>query len=891
MINKPDICKACPITQYTGTAFVPPKLGSSPFLILGGMPDDHDLVAGAPMSGGKGTFLTKLAAKGKIDTATASISNTICCRPASNIYPTDRKWKATSRADARAGLAYCRAAYLDPLLRRQDYQAIYALGDEALEALTTRRGILVWRGSPLPLRGNGDSCKVLPTIHPSKLFIDYKYTSAVIGDFKKSLKPPPENYALYSSPSDLANFRSKSFAFDFEWDYQGNITICGLADRFYSANVGSWSGDNLVEYRRIFEEASDLIGHNIIGADTRYLTKLAWDFSKAKLHDTMLKQHLVQPDYKHDLGFVSSVMTNKVFWKGRGKEEEDDSGNIIAIKAQWKTWNQPDAIPRSLGGYGGCSSADEAYRLYNARDTDASYQINEQLDRLLDYYKLAPVYWNVSLPIAHICKDIAERGIRIAPEKVKIIRAELGEELERLELTLPDGLRPILVDVTRQIPAPEGTYKPKLFKCKGTKRLGTAHETVTFTVYRPGDPIQCPTCGCIPKREARFVQVKKIKVPGTELVRPWNSQQKVLAYARAKGLKVRVNRKSGNDSADVKARKIWGRVAPEFQVIDKLKDISTERNNFAKQELEGLDRLFFNLLVHGTSEGRFSSSGQRPGIDPNIQNQPKSIRKIYIPEPGNSFIELDYASGENFLTAWLARDTERLARLYQPGYSEHLELAKRLFGLPDSVSKDEASDWKGQDLYGIGKVINHGSNYGMTHVKLQEELETNGFFYTERDCKEFLKIGEGLNPGTTIWKKATIELARRDGYLRNAFGRMRWFSTRDIATKSLAFLPASTLADIIIRAMIGHFPERFPAECGNLGLSVTGSMEESWYLQIQVHDSLVAQGKPEFRDDQLAKTRAIMCQPWRELGGFSLGVEAKAGEQDGDWGSLKKVKF
>lgn len=888
MIPKPIECAACPLTHVTGNAFVPPQSGDLDILLVGEAPGELEAYEGKPFVGGSGQFLTNLLKAAKIDRSRVNVSNTICCRPPDNVYPTDFKWHHTSRADAHAGVSYCQRTYLTPLLESRRWERIYAVGDKALEALTTRRGILVWRGSPLPLRGDQSRAQVLPTLHPAYLVRDYKYTSAVIGDFKKSLTPPPEHYELFSTPADLANFRSQRFAFDFEWDYNGNITICGLSDCLYSASVGSWTGDMLVEYRRIFEEATDLIGHNIIGADLTHIAKLSWQLSpKVKLHDTMLKQHLCQPDYKHDLGFVASVFTNKVFWKGRGKEEEDAEGNIISAKAQWKTWNQADAIPRSLGGYGGCSSADESYRLYNARDTDASYQINESLDGLLAHYKLEHVYWNVSLPVAFICREIADRGIRIDPAKVKVIRRELGEQIATLEYTLPDGLRTYEKSITRQIPAPPGTYKARSKVCKGTRKL--PHNPVTLTFLSPGQELQCSHCGK-QVSSGKLVQLKRIKVPSSELVRPWNSSAKVLAYAKAKGLKLRINRKTGSVSADVKARKVWGREAPEFQIIDKLKDLGTERNNFAKQEMEGVDRLFFNLLVHGTSEGRFSSSGQRDGIDPNIQNQPKSIRKIYIPEQGNCFIELDYASGENMLTAWLAQDHERLLRLHQRGYSEHLELAKRLFGLPSNCTKDEASCWNGQDLYGIGKVINHGSNYGMTHIKLREELETNGFFYTERECRDFIRAGEELNPGTSLWKKATIELARRDGFLRNAFGRMRWFSTRDIATKSLAFLPASTLADIIIRAMIGHYPSRFSKECSALGLQVTGNLEPGWFLSAQIHDSLVMQGPPVGMADQLSKTKAIMTQPWQELQGFALGVESKAGEVDGDWGSLKKVK-
>lgn len=713
--------------------------------------------------------------------------------------------------------------------------------------------------------------------------------SCTIRDMRKSVEVPPEDYNLHATVSDLAAFSSRSFAFDFEWDWQGNITLNGLSDKFYHALVGGWNGATVPEYKRIFTQATDLIGHNIIGADTRYFEKLGWDISGARLHDTMLKQHLVQPNMKHSLLFVASIFTNKPVWKGRGKEAEDADGNIIDIKEQWKTWNTGEAIPRALGGYGGCKDSDESYRLYNARDTDASFQVNYHLDELLKHYKLESVYWNVAVPIAQICRDINERGIAIDPDRVKDIRAYLTEEITRLDASLPAGLKTYEQPITKSVPAPEGTYKAKTSKCKGTKKAGTAHLPASWEVSKPG-PTECPVCHT--PKEVKLAQVKKIKVAATKTVVPWNAAQKVQRYAIGLGLKQYINRKRGTAAADKNARKGWGREFPEFRIVDKLKALQTEKSNFAKQEMEHLDRLFFELLTHGTSEGRFSSKGKREGIDPNIQNQPPAIRKIYIPDkPDYSFIELDYASGENMLTAYLARDFERLERLKQDGYSEHHDLACKLFNLPSTTTKKESKAWgeEKKDLYGVGKILNHGGNYGMGYKKVREELEVEGFFYSEADCKEFVAMRQKLNPRTTQWQDETISLAKRDGFLRNPFGRMLWFSSRDVATKSLAFLPASTLADIIIRAMIAHYPQRFSREVEVLRLDRLGGFLPDWFINIQVHDSLVLQGPHENALRQAEVTKAVMTQPWKELDGFSLDVETKGGNPGQSWGELEVI--
>lgn len=1144
MLSKPAGCTGCPL-EHIGIGFVPTKLGPSGTLVLGDTPHQDDVDEEAPFMGRSGQFLTNLLAKSGTQRKDITTANVICCRPPNGLYPLDPKWHLTSRSDARMAVTHCTRAYLQPLLASKDWRRVVAVGEWALGAVTERKGILVWRGSPLPLRGTVDRARVMPTLHPSDLVRDFKFTSAVVSDLRKGLDLPPENYDLFADAARLSLFKSLKLAFDFEWTWNGDITIAGISDRLYSAVVGAWNGANIDQFKRIFESATDLIGHNIIGADTKQFEKFGWQI-KAKLHDTMLKQHLIQPDFKHDLGFVASVFTNKVFWKGHGKEEEDEYGNSIDTKVQWKTWNTPEAIPRHLGGYGGCASADEAYRLYNARDTDASFQINEQLDHLLAKWGLENTYWNISVPVSFVCRDMSDRGLKISPQRIQELRSELGVKISGLESSLPDGLKPIEIPCTRQIVAPPGTFKSRTKLCKGLRKA--PHVPVEITFHSPGSEFQCPSCGKqIPS--GKLALLKRIKVPGIKLKRPWKSSTQVMAYAKTRGLKMRIDRKRGTASADVNTRKVWGRVAPEFQIVDKLKEYSTLRDNFAKESLQHLDRMYFNLLVHGTKEGRFASSGKRKGIDLNIQNQPAEFRKIYLPEHEDwCFAELDYSGGENWLTAWLAQDTERLQRLGQPGYSEHLELAKMIFGLPAAATKEDAQSWKGMDAYDIAKHINHGSNYGMTHVKFREYCESEDVFFTEKECKEILAVREKMNPGTARWQRATIESAKRDGYLRNAFGRMRWFcmppetktltsnllwknlgdirkgdeligfdeeishqpkyqptivesaeiikaplyeittsrgvfratpehgwvtripighngaeygryihrwittkflskgdqivwfgdpwkeetsrdaawlsglldgegtvctasrgdtrfaqndgivleraiqvaqslgfktspprqngrgitnkevrlltgaphqalevigrlqpirlvknarkvwdnkpmwgksayhevaivesikfvgegevvaigtstrtlltdglcshnSTRSIATEALAFLPASSLADIIIRAMVGHYPSRFPENCAALGLVATGELMPSWLLSIQVHDSLVLQGPVQYATQQISRTAAIMTQPWAELQGFKLDVEAKAGAAGAAWGELRKVKI
>lgn len=805
--------------------------------------------------------------------------NVIGCYPAGGVYPGSEKWSHTDGRTAREGVEYCRVHHLEPALVQIQPTRIVALGEEPLRTLTGRQGISLWRGSPLPLRGEAHrGPRVMPTESPSSLMRKANMFSVAVRDLQKGLEIPPENYDLDPTLETVQAFRATTFSFDFEWDQWGNITMCGLSDRWYHAICVPYKGLFIGELKRIFEAAEVLIGHNIVDADTSYFDKLGWTVT-AKLHDPMLAQHLVQPDMRHGLGFVASVFTSKVFWKGQGEEQEDEAGNIIPTGAQYKTWDSPDAIPREFGGYGGCRSVDEAWRLYNARDTDGSLQTEAPIFRVLKEFGQERVYWNVSVPAAYICRDMNATGLRIDHERLRVIREDIDEQLAREELNLPEGLKPYEEPCIKQIPAPAGTYKPRTIKCKGGKKYGGTHEVYEYTCTQPNTDTTCPICSRVLKG-VKLSEVKRIKVPSTKRIVPWNSTAQVLKYATSKGCKEVAHQVTGNATADKRARKIWGREHTEFTTVDALKKLVTQRNGFAKDSLRDIDWVKFRLAVTGTSEGRLSCSGVYPA-NLNLQNQPKMIRKIFIPDkPGYGFLSHDIVQGENMLTAWLAKDWVRWERLNTPGFDEHCYMASRFFNKP--VGADDP-------LRKPGKVINHGRNYGLGERKTQDYLAAEGFYFSVGDVKEMIEIWKKENARTAAWQQETIFLAQRQSYLENPFGRRRWFQGRDFATKALAFLPASTLADMVLRMMIAHFPEKFGQEIMNLGLCAVGAILPGWRMCLQVHDDIVFCGPDETWREQAVINRDVMQQPWKELDGFQFRVESKYSTVS--WGDGKVVEL
>jgi DNA polymerase I-like protein with 3'-5' exonuclease and polymerase domains len=344
----------------------------------------------------------------------------------------------------------------------------------------------------------------------------------------------------------------------------------------------------------------------------------------------------------------------------------------------------------------------------------------------------------------------------------------------------------------------------------------------------------------------------------------------VMEYAKGKGLKEYINPKTKAPSADKNARKVWGKEADEFLTVDQLKVASTLKNSFVKPGLVNTDRMYYNLLVHGTGEGRLSSTGKRPRIDLNIQNIPEEVKRIFVPDKGDWwFIDNDIGQGENKLTAWFAQDWERLERLADPEYDEHSETATACFGV--GVTKSNGN----KHLRKAGKIINHMLNYGAGWKKLQEVLAINGFVFTASECKELIGAWKIKNAGTAAWQERTIAMAGQQGYLENPFGRRRWFQTRDLGPKALAFLPASTLADCVLRMMIAMHADKWGVELDNLRVSDRMVFGGNWRMVTQVHDSIVATGPKQDVIPTWTDMRRVMTQKWEELDGFGFTIESK----------------
>lgn len=473
---------------------------------------------------------------------------------------------------------------------------------------------------------------------------------------------------------------------------------------------------------------------------------------------------------------------------------------------------------------------------YCCQDVDVTLQAFNALLPITEKLKLVEIYKDIQVPLAKICHLMHTTGIAIDPGRIEYVRDQILKQMEGLESELPESLRTRTIKVNRRTEAPVGT-------------LGKA-----------GKPI------------------KYISTPTDERVVPWRSPTVKIKYLYTTedgglGLEPILNPKTGKVTTGKSALdRIYRRTGkPAVNALRKINVLDEMITTFAKTELLKAGRQYPNFNVHGTSAGRLSSS------DPNLQNVPEAARFMYVPsKAGHKIVAVDFSGIENRIQSWLAGDTQRSKRLDQKGFSEHKYLASLIDKVPmDTIEKSIDPD----STYSKAKHVVHGVDRGLGYLKASRMYDMN-----LKETRDLFTLWKKEIFATIKWQNKIAEKAKEDGFLVNPFGRRAPFYTSNYYTTALSFLPQSSGADVIYRAMIGMMYERI-----GLGEDAVKRVVRRYRalhpritLLLQVHDELVFECPNELVETLKETCEYVMCQPFEELGGMVVPIGFNVGDSWGE---------
>jgi DNA polymerase-1 len=273
------------------------------------------------------------------------------------------------------------------------------------------------------------------------------------------------------------------------------------------------------------------------------------------------------------------------------------------------------------------------------------------------------------------------------------------------------------------------------------------------------------------------------------------------------------------------------------------KQYGTYIKGIQKRLFQGRIHTTYNL--HGTTSGRLSSR------NPNLQNIPRgpNIKRMFVPEQGNAFVQADFSQIEYRTVACLAKEGF-LAEIFNDQHRDVFgEFAEQIFG----------PNWTKAHRQIVKRII-HGSNYGMGPGTLTDQVNEDarkmgvvGDAFTVVQGKAFQLKYMKLVPNLVKWQKSikhkVIDLNQD---LVTPFGRHRRFqlitndNKHDIEKEALAFMPQSISSDICLAA----------------GMGLRLALPAGAAIRLFVHDSIMV----ECKQADVEKVSRLMIDMMMESG-------------------------
>lgn len=246
-------------------------------------------------------------------------------------------------------------------------------------------------------------------------------------------------------------------------------------------------------------------------------------------------------------------------------------------------------------------------------------------------------------------------------------------------------------------------------------------------------------------------------------------------------------------------------------------------------------RVHTSVLLHGTDTGRLASR------HPNLQNIPSRIGTIirdgFIAEDGWELGNADYKQLEFRVLAYYSLD-KTLIDFIKTGRSIHKEMARMYFhlGENDEITKSMLLD---------AKAVVFGVIYQRTAQSIAEEFDI-----TLEEAKRRVALLYQVFPNSREWMVRTQEFAIKHGYVESAMGRKRRFplitkeNIEEVKRQAVNSPLQSFASDICLNSA-----KRF------LDLDLDPNKIR---LLMSVHDSLVFEWRPEYRDEFAPIIKEIM---------------------------------
>lgn len=910
--QRPKTCTRCRLHNYANYNCVPPRGADHPHIMLvGEAPGQEEDRYGQPFVGRSGKLLDELIGKAGIDPRVLRWTNSVRCMPKIN-----GKIEKPAPDDVKT----CVWSHLLYEIATQKPHLIVALGKTASVALTGNRsaidrmrgfkhpfrfppdfiawaetqGMILYEGIPEktggipPQQWNPKTCRsieypVVVTDHPAHALrkkgqkiggliegdliyarkivyneprlpdVDYRLVNSVdelnqwadylVGYYRAGHTPFLSFDFETGGPDDIAGLRefdptTEIVSFQVSWAEKKAILVPvshpegNFADAFGIAAIRAFL------HRLFVEEGTPIAGANLPFDYQQAFAKFGIRIREIALDVKFAHQCLYAGDEPNDLDYLSAKY---VGMQGYGDGLKENMEKLPKGKKAFQ--NLP---------------LDQAYIDYACGDTDSVYRMVPLIQRELVEKGLWDTYDHVFrralIPIA----EMRINGLPIDHDVYEWLRYEMPQQIEAI-------MEPI-----RRSP-----FYPNFLQ-----RRGATPEQIQMLVAGNAPP----------------------KVKNDFDFNPNSNPQKVELLFDVMGLPKnadKISEKTGDPSTDKQVMGELHDLCASNGWTDHLAVVQAIQEHAVIAKLHSAYIVNLPSVVHDHGEKRHdlfahywptelqpwychprfkldgTQTGRLSAADPAIHNMPgksavKRLFKSRWRERGGCHLQFDYGAMEvRILACSVMANDPTLKAAFAQGYDAHKYVASMIFGKSiDDVTPDERKVCKTVNfavLYGAGPD-NVAGVVGVSRAK------------AERFISDYL----GALPHVRQWKDSIQKFALSQGYVKSAFGRIRYLSTKvyskgDVERRAVNTPIQSTASDVTLTSYIRIWHKL--RELGFLSLP---------YLF--VHDSLGFDVFPgEFFDlwEMLAYEMAVVpptIYPWLDV---PLEVDSDAGYS---WGAMGNVQ-
>jgi len=387
---------------------------SSKILFVGEAPGESEELDKRPFIGAAGNMLINCIMRNGLAREEVRLANLCHFRPQYNKFET-----LLGTSVLQSGIEE-----LKHYIKTYRPNVIVALGNWPLFILTGKgtgyAGISAWRGSILPYIFD-EKIKVVPTYHPSYIvrqrvdypIFDQDIKRAVIDSGHTDFNYPQRNIII--DPKDLAVeewtqqlCNSEFLAVDIESVIKTTHILCvGFAPNPYTAVVFPYTEYNANFIDRILKSRAKKIFHfGIFDTEMLYLNGHE---TENYVHDTLVMQHVLQPELPQSLDYITSVYTREPYYKSSGRAD----------------------IPKDQKAWSNKTNRTNLYR-YNGKDCCCTFECFIPMMAELKQEKFIPTY-EYKMELIPAFGSIGRAGLPIDMERHTLLKNSLTNRYETLQ--------------------------------------------------------------------------------------------------------------------------------------------------------------------------------------------------------------------------------------------------------------------------------------------------------------------------------------------------------------------------------------------------------------------------------------------------------------------------